>query len=226
MHVNYKDAIQVEDLGTIYITGGGYVRYPFKGIARDSKMGWEEPVWGGDLTRSTDFVLSNIEDVDFGLVARCEISFKYLNANDFIALRNIAKQRVCYVDYFNADLGQRVSQEMAFTDTEIGKIYNYGEMFYGKRDVSVKLVATNRDKVGLINSTYTISYNSNGGSGSASNQTAKFSDNIQLIDGSAFTRSGYSLAGFNTKADGTGWAYLPNQRITVFKDLELYAMWK
>ena len=81
----------VRQLDTIYFTGAGYVDYPIKGISRDSALGWEEPVWGGDLTRSLDFVLTNIEDVAYGLVARCEISYKYMNVQDYIDLMRISK---------------------------------------------------------------------------------------------------------------------------------------
>ena len=224
--VDYANALEVNDLDTIYLAGGGYVNYPFKGISRDSAMGWEETVWGGDLTRSKDFVLSNIEDVDFGLVARCEISYKYMNITDYLALCTISKQRVCTANYYSRDLGQRVTQEMAFTGNELDKLHAFGKDYLGTTNVKIKLVATNRDKVNLIKSTCTISYNNNGGSGSISNQTAVWSNNITLADGTAFTKSGYSLASYNTKADGTGWTYLPNQHITVFGDLTLYAQWE
>ena len=73
---NAPNSDGVRQLDTIYFTVAGYVDYPIKGISRDSALGWEEPVWGGDLTRSTDFVLTNILDVDYGLVARLEVSYK------------------------------------------------------------------------------------------------------------------------------------------------------
>ena len=224
--VDYKNSITTEDLDTIYITGGGYVNYPFKGISRDSAMGWEEPVWGGELTRSLDFVLSNIDDVDFGLVARCEISYKYMNIQDYMALCRISKQRVCTVNYFNREKGERVIQEMAFTGNELSKLHTLGKQYLGVEGVSIKLVATNRDKVNIINSSKTISYLANGGTGSINTQNAKWSDNIKLSDGTGFTFTNKHLVGWNTKADGSGWAYLPNQHITVFENLTLYAQWE
>ena len=226
VRVDYANAEQIEDLDTIYITGGGHIRYPFKGISRDSAMGWEEPVWGGDLTRSTDFVLSNIDDVDFGLVARCEVSYKYMNIQDYKALCQIAKQRTCVVDYYSKDMGKRITQEMSFTKNELGKLYAFGTKDLGRTDISIKLVATNRDKVDLIKSKCTITYNNNGGLGTIGNQEAMWSDNVVLANGNNFSKSGYHLASFNTKANGTGWAYLPNQHITIFDDLTLYAIWE
>lgn len=223
--IDYANKQTVEDLGTIYITGGGYIDYPFKGISRDSAMGWEEPVWGGELTRSQDFVLTNIDDVNFGLVARCEISYKYMNIEDYKALTQIAKQRVCVVNYFNREKGERVTQEMSFTGNELGKLYAFGTDYLGVTDISIKLVATNRDKVGLISSACTITYNANGGNGTIPTKTATWSDSVTIADGTAFTKSGYSLVKFATNPDGSGWNYLPNQHITIFNDLTLYAIW-
>ena len=228
VRVDYKNGVKIDNLDTIYITGGGYVRYPFKGISRDSAMGWEEPVWGGDLTRSQDFVLSNIDDVDFGLVARCEVAFKYMNEQDFLVLRQIAKQRVCTVDYFNKDLGKRVIQEMTFTESELGKLYNYGFTIYGNTNISIKLVATNRDKTGIIASGYDIQFNANGGV--LNFDTSEFlgvgyTANIKLPGASGFTHTSKALQYLCVNADGTGAKYLPNQNITVFDNLTLYAIW-
>lgn len=226
--IDYQHKIIAEDLDTIYITGGGFIRRAFKGVSRDSAWGWEEPVWGGDLTRSLDFILTNIEDVAYGLVARCEISYKYMNVQDYIDLCRIAKERVVIVDYFNREKGERVIQEMAFTGNELGKLYAFGTDYIGTQDIKIKLVATNREKAGLIKSTITISYDNNGGSGTIENQTAKWSDNIVLSDNEndVMTKTNAHIKQWNTKSDGTGSAYGLGQHITCWKDLTLYAIWE
>lgn len=213
-------------LDTIYFTAAGYVDYPIKGISRDSALGWEEPVWGGDLTRSTDFVLTNILDVDYGLVARLEVSYKYLNVQDYIALCKIAKERVCNVTYFNYEKGEWiVNQEFAFTKQEKSKLYAFGTEYLGLLDVSVKLVATNRDKVGLINTDFTITYNANGGSGTVASQSAKWGENINIATSSDLSYSGKTFKEWNTQADGNGGRYLPNQSKTMWENMTLYAIW-
>lgn len=213
-------------LDTIYFTAAGYVDYPIKGISRDSALGWEEPVWGGDLTRSTDFVLTNILDVDYGLVARLEVSYKYLNVQDYIALCKIAKERVCNVTYFNYEKGVWVvNQEFAFTKQEKSKLYAFGTEYLGLLDVSVKLVATNRDKVGLINTDFTITYNANGGSGTVASQSAKWGDNLDIASSSDLSYSGKTFKEWNTQADGNGGRYLPNQSKTMWENMTLYAIW-
>ena len=214
-------------LDTIYFTAAGYVDYPIKGISRDSALGWEEPVWGGDLTRSTDFVLTNILDVDYGLVARLEVSYKYLNVQDYIALCKIAKERVCNVTYFNYEKGEWVvNQEFAFTKQEKSKLYAFGTEYLGLLDVSVKLVATNRDKVGLINTDFTITYNANGGSGTVASQSAKWGDNLDIATSSGLSYSGKTFKEWNTQANGLGGHYMPNQHKTMWENMTLYAIWE
>ncbi len=213
-------------LDTIYFTAAGYVDYPIKGISRDSALGWEEPVWGGDLTRSTDFVLTNILDVDYGLVARLEVSYKYLNVQDYIVLCKIAKERVCNVTYFNYEKGEWVvNQEFAFTKQEKSKLYAFGKEYLGLLDVSVKLVATNRDKTGLIATNFTITYNANGGSGTVASQSAKWGDNLDIATSSGLSYRGKTFKEWNTQANGKGGHYLPNQHKTMWENMTLYAIW-
>lgn len=224
--VDYKNKKTVENLDTIYITGAGYINRAFKGVGRDSAWGWEEPVFGGNLTRSTNLVLQNIETVNFGLVARVELNFKYMNISDYIALCQMAKQRTVMVNFFNRETGERQTQEMAFTENSIGQLYAFKTEYLGILDVSIKLVATNRDKENLINTGITISYDSNGGTGSISSQSATWSDEVKLSDGKGFTKSGYSIKEWNTSKDGTGSAYGTSQRITVWESMTLYAIWR
>lgn len=220
--VNVNDSIDV-----FYLTGAGYVDYPFRGISRDSALGWEEPVWGGDLTRSTNFVLTNIEDVDYGLVARLELSYKYMNVQDYKVLCKIAKERVCNATYFDCEKGEWVrNQEFAFTKQEKSKLYAFGADYLGLLDVSVKLVATNRDKTDLIATNFTITYNANGGSGTVASQSAKWGDNLDIATSSGLSYSGKTFKEWNTQANGKGGHYMPNQHKTMWENMTLYAIWE
>lgn len=221
-----------EGIDVVYLTGAGYIDYPFRGISRDSALGWEEAVWGGDLTRSSNFVLTNITDVNYGKVARLEFSYKYMNVLDYEVLMEISKQRVCYATYFNRETGKwTIRQEMAFTGNELGKLYAFGVDYIGTMDVKIKLVATNRD---MIEKTFNISFNKNNSSatGSIANYTIKWSKNTSykkaasIKGNTAFALPGYEIKYFSTNPDGTGKKYLPNQDITIFGDLTLYAQWR
>ena len=226
--VDYQNKIIAEDLDTIYITGGGFVRRAFKGVSRDSAWAWEEPVWGGELTRSRDFILTNILDADFGLVARCEISYKYMNIQDYMDLMKISKERVVLVDFFNRETGKRETREMAFTGNELEKLYSFGPDYLGVMGVKIKLVATNREKAININKDFTVSYNANGGSGAVESKTVKWSDGINLSDGAGMSNGGLKIVYWATKNPRGEFDrfFVPGQTVTVWENLTLYAIWE
>ena len=74
-------------------------------------------------------------------------------------------------------------------------------------------------------STYTISYNANGGSGAPSSQTKTHGVSLTLSSTKP-TRSGYTFTGWNTKANGTGTSYSAGGSYTVNASVTLYAQWK
>ena len=231
-------------IDAIYITGAGYINYEFKGISADSALGWEEPVWGGELTRSKgDFVLTNIDTVAFGLVARCEVNFTFLSYEDYIVLCKMIKQRTVKVTFFNREKGDwEVNREMAFTETAVEKVnmlrrINWlgqaGETRYmGATGVSIKLVATNRENSGLIKNKYTLSYKANGGTGTIQSEMVKWSNSVKISNNKddngndIMTNNGKELLYWSTKADGTGDRFsLDNEKITMWQNITLYAIW-
>ncbi len=73
--------------------------------------------------------------------------------------------------------------------------------------------------------TFSVSYNANGGSGYMKSQM--FYDGIeQMLQANAFTREGFVLMGWNTKADGSGTSYKNGEVISISQNVTLYAQWK
>jgi uncharacterized repeat protein (TIGR02543 family) len=70
--------------------------------------------------------------------------------------------------------------------------------------------------------TYAATFNSNGGSGTMANQTAGVPTNLAT---NTFTRSGYTFAGWNTQADGSGTDYADGASFDFSGDTPLYAQW-
>lgn len=220
-------AISIEDyeLNTVYITGGGYTNQAFTGLSRDT-LGYNEVVWGASLTRSNTFALENIDDVDIGVVPQCTLVFKYLDIETFIILQSLLRERHLIVNYFDMDLGQRVTHEMAITGNERKKFYSRGSSLVGVQDFTIKLVGTNRDSEMLD---VTVTYDLNGGTSDSDydEETYTQSDQITIASGSDITPpddSSYLLE-WNTSADGTGQHYAPNTSITIWSDLTLYAIY-
>lgn len=72
--------------------------------------------------------------------------------------------------------------------------------------------------------TYAITYNSNGGSGSVANQTKTYGTPLTL-QSSGYTRTGYTLTGWNTASDGSGTSYALGGSYTANSAATLYAQW-
>lgn len=226
--VDYANKINTEKtvggakygLATVFLSGAGYIDYPFKRISNDSILGWEAPVWSAELSRTLDFKLENIADVEFGLVARLEIAFKYMNAEDYKVFAAISHERVCYATYFNREKGVWIErQEMAFTKQELNKLYAFGKNYYGAMGVTATLVATNRDRAAK---TYSIRVRDSDTAQFTSIATVNWGGAFQLSD-ALLTKSGKIIAGWSAE-NGTR-QYLANALLTVFDDYELTAIW-
>ena len=75
-------------------------------------------------------------------------------------------------------------------------------------------------------SSQSITYNSNGGTGSISATTGVSGTTVTLSSGSGFSRTGYVLSRWDTTSAGTGTSYSKSQSITMpGGGLTLYAVW-
>jgi hypothetical protein len=219
MLVDYENAIEQEDIATIYLNG-----YPFRGVGSDSILGNQEFVWAQSPSRSNSFSFEDMDEIEVGLVARCRVNFKYMNIKDYMQLRRIVQQRHFVADFFDIDQGKRVTREVYCPQNELKKLYTFGPKLVGVLNMELELVGTNRDLT-TEGKEYYIRYEANGGTGDINMQWAKWGQQITLDSCAQFARPGYRLVSLNTKPDGSGWHYLPNQSITAFGPLELYAIW-
>ena len=76
---------------------------------------------------------------------------------------------------------------------------------------------------------YTVTFNANGGTGSMENQDMVYGEPQNLF-ANAFTRAGYTFAGWNTAADGSGTGYADGERVSNLiavndATVTLYAQW-
>ncbi len=76
------------------------------------------------------------------------------------------------------------------------------------------------------NTTYTVSYSINNGTGTApANQSVTVGNSITLPAGSGLSKEGYTFAGWNTAANGSGTDYAAGSSYAVMADITLYAKW-
>ena len=69
---------------------------------------------------------------------------------------------------------------------------------------------------------HTVTFNSNGGTGSMSNQIANVPT---ALTANAFTRTGFTFSGWNTAANGSGTSYADGAIYSFAADVTLYAQW-
>ena len=73
--------------------------------------------------------------------------------------------------------------------------------------------------------TYTISYDANGGTGAPADQTKNEGEDLTLST-TIPTLTGYTFTGWNTDTNGSGTTYEPGASYTTDADLTLYAQWE
>lgn len=72
---------------------------------------------------------------------------------------------------------------------------------------------------------YTIQYDSNGGASAPSNQTKEWGVDLNLSDGTGLTKTGYTLTGWNTEANGSGQPFSLGAVYSANASIKLYAQW-
>jgi uncharacterized repeat protein (TIGR02543 family) len=73
-----------------------------------------------------------------------------------------------------------------------------------------------------VTQSYSVTFNSNTGSGSMANQTAS---SATALTSNTFTKTGYTFAGWNTASDGTGTSYADGANYPFSSSTTLYAQW-
>ena len=72
---------------------------------------------------------------------------------------------------------------------------------------------------------YFLSFNKNNGTGTMSRQYCLTTDPELTVPECGFTKNGYAFTGWNTKSNGSGTTYQPNNKIILSANTTLYAQW-
>jgi len=72
---------------------------------------------------------------------------------------------------------------------------------------------------------FTVSFNANGGTGTAASQRVAAGSSVTLSDGGGLSRGSFVFAGWNTRADGGGTNLAAGSEYTPVGDITLYARW-
>ena len=220
----------IYSIGNIYITGAGYVDYPFACASPESAYGWDEFVWEKTPSRNLKFVFNTMDDIEIGKVARCEINIKYMNYEDYLVFREIVNsERHFLVKFFNVDQNAWVARDMYCAENSKSKLYTLKESLIGVLDLSIKLVGTNLD-IKDDETLLSVSYNLGDGSGTTPATLSNITKGTQIeLAGNTGINppQGKYLAGWQTFENGkVSGSYGKNQSITLWESLALYAWYK
>lgn len=136
-------------------------------------------------------------------------------------------QRVSDESYMRNDYGtiywNGTPTTFSATNSSSGATINSGNYYVTyQSDIGV---SRSNSKVYLysVNSSYTVTFNANGGTGTMADQTISGTANLNE---NAFTREGYTFTGWNTAADGSGTSYDDKASVTLTESIVLYAQWQ
>jgi uncharacterized repeat protein (TIGR02543 family) len=149
--------------------------------------------------------------------------------NTAIALRSSVDGFASNLDAVKSVVDNTSTQTFTFTFTQANttsavtyRLFSYAEATTGTGGPGD---GTGNDIVvnGTVTPTgYTVTFDANGGTGTMANQTASSTTNLTL---NTFTRAGFTFAGWNTAADGSGTAYADGASFPFTANTTLYAQW-
>lgn len=130
--------------------------------------------------------------------------------------------------YYSSSSGTKsVSASSSISKTTSSKSVSWSVQFWQYTDGTAQ---SNKQTISgsttiSAKTSYTVSYNANGGSGAPSSQTKWYGTTLTLSSTKP-TRTGYSFQNWNTNSGGTGTSYASGASYTVNAAVTLYAQWK
>ena len=96
-----------------------------------------------------------------------------------------------------------------------------------RKAMLIKSISVTYNEGGIDPGTYTVTYNSNGGTGTMTDPNSPYdSGDTVTVLANSFTKSGYLFTNWNTASDGTGTSYNPGATFSINKNTTLYAQWE
>ena len=198
--------------------------------------------------QSAAFLVGNIQGIQMdGSVSLFRFYTSALTADEVLARYNATKSRTTYTVTYNYDSADGGNSTASATYASGGSAIvlptptKTNSTFAGWYSDSNKTVlagnaGANYTPTGASSAitlyakwttnSFTVTFNANDGSGSPATSTQAINSGVATaITANAFTRTGYTFAGWNTLANGTGTNYTNQQSVTLSGNLTLYAKW-
>ena len=191
----------------------------------DAKSFFTEP------QRSANGVINNLNSYATFLTPRLKFGFKLMPVETYRTLMKLIKEfNEFIVTVYDIVEDTYVTHKMYFYPKDFPQIFQHSLEVLAIRDESFEMVGTNADL-----DEYSLVYHSNTETDLTSGLSFTYGQEIRIgdyinedgsaIDPTTFTREGYRLNSWNTKADGTGFTYLTDEVVTLTANTSLYAQW-
>lgn len=160
--------------------------------------------------------------VTHGYAIETSASHKYTLKIDGNTVRNASSVSLNGKYSFTIDSGSiSVSKSTSARNVSFSIYVPWGVTWSG-------VYASTREASGTISiaakTSYTVSFNANGGSGAPGSQT-KWAGTTLTLSSTKPTRTGYTFSKWNTNSSGTGTSYSPGGSYTSNSSVTLYAIW-
>ena len=130
----------------------------------------------------------------------------------------------CWDNSASGDASISINGETVISETGEG-IYNWSPQASGVYELQHKIGDDITDTIEFnVSMSYSVKFNANGGSGTMADQAFVYGIE-QALSANAFTREGYTFAGWATSVDGII-AYTSGESISVAAPMTLYAVWE
>ena len=129
----------------------------------------------------------------------------------------------------NSPIGVTMDNPGVFTSGWSSYMQGKDPTSYFFSDITGYHVGLDDSEVALVANTYTVVFDANGGTGTMPPQTFTY-NTAQNLTANTFTRTGYTVIGWNTAADGTGTPYKEGEQVINLTTepngtVTLYAQW-
>lgn len=95
------------------------------------------------------------------------------------------------------------------------------------KDLILTIIPRTRPIESDITSTYTVTYNANGGTGTMTDPSSPYANgaSVTVLSNTFTPPTGQTFTHFNTKSDNSGTTYNPADTFAIYEDTVLYAIW-
>ena len=192
----------------------------------DAKNFFKQP------TRTTKGRINKLNSYATFLTPRLKFEFKLMPIGAYRVLMKLIKEyNEFVVTAYDIVEDVYVTKKMYFKPKDFPKIYSKSLETLAVQNETFELVGTNadEDKLSLI-------YNKNDESETLTSglefdygdeiKIGDYDTDISAEDPKKWSRSGYTMTGWNTQPDGSGTRYVTNHIVTLTESTILYAQWE